>query len=98
MQEAQAAVIRAGKPRSGKKPWGKAQRVSVSYSTWRGGRSRQTCPSSRVRSLLVMQTVGCTRCPALESDLRKSKRAEAKLHALQFRTRNDLEKAGGDVR
>lgn len=37
------------------------------------------------------------RCSALEQELRKSKRREEKLQALQFRLREDLAKAGGDV-
>ena len=45
----------------------------------------------------MQAATGCTRCPILESDLRKAKRSEAKLHALQYKMRNDLEKAGGDV-
>ena len=39
----------------------------------------------------------CIRCPELESELRKSKRAQEKMTALQFRLRNDVAKAGGDV-
>ena len=42
-------------------------------------------------------TGACIRCPELESELRKSKRAQEKMTALQFRLRNDVAKAGGDV-
>ena len=36
------------------------------------------------------------RCSALEAELRKSKRREEKLQALQFRLREDVQAAGGD--
>jgi hypothetical protein len=37
------------------------------------------------------------RCSALEAELRKSKRREEKLQALQFRLREDVKSSGGDV-
>ena len=46
---------------------------------------------------MMLQVNGCSRCPALESELRKAKRAQEKMTALQFRLRNDMEKAGGDL-
>ena len=39
----------------------------------------------------------CQRCGGLETELRRSKRAQEKMTALQFRLRNDIDKAGGDV-
>ncbi len=38
------------------------------------------------------------RVAALESELRRSKRREEKLTALQFRLREDLKECGGDPR
>lgn len=56
------------------------------------------CLKMSTEDRLVQIAPGCVRCPALESDLRKSKRTEARLHALQHKMRNDIERAGGDVR
>ena len=39
----------------------------------------------------------CSKCSVLESELRKCKRAQEKMTAIQFRLRNDVEKAGGDL-
>ena len=39
----------------------------------------------------------CSKCFVLESELRKCKRAQEKMTAIQFRLRNDVDKAGGDL-
>lgn len=58
----------------------------------------QLCGGVSLKGVLLRVQAQAERVAALESELRRSKRREEKLTALQFRLREDLKECGGDPR